>query len=441
MITQISDNDYTDRCNKYVYIIGEINMIKKLLVPVFFIFLFSNCYSASMQAPSIGARATGMGGAFVSVADDPSALFWNPAGLGLCEGTMLMKSSAFIAPYSYYEADGATDDDKSTTTVQMIPNLFFTHNFNDSVSMGLGYYVPFGLGQRWKDDATLNYNSTRSEISLSNLQAGASFRLADGFIVGAGLANGFAKMNTKSYSIVIPDGGTFPSEAYVKAWGEGSGVSGNMGFLWLPSENWTVGGVWRSETNIKFKGDVDIGSNAFSTFDREISMDFIFPQTACLGGSYSGFDRWLLSGQVDWVNWSRIDTITQKLDDPVTFFSPPATVIPTDEIEISRDWKDRYIFRVGAEYEVTPEFTLRGGYMWDPSPVPAETLDPLMFDVSTNRYSLGASFQVWIMQIDAAYSYAQGIRTEAEDSDNLPPTDGDYWGHSHMFEISTTYAF
>jgi hypothetical protein len=29
----------------------------------------------------VGARAIGMGGAFVAIADDPSASFWNPAGL------------------------------------------------------------------------------------------------------------------------------------------------------------------------------------------------------------------------------------------------------------------------------------------------------------------------------------------------------------------------
>jgi long-chain fatty acid transport protein len=412
--------------------------MKKLVVIVFFVLFVSTAYSASMQAPSIGARATGMGGAFVSVADDPSSLFWNPAGLGMCEGTQFMKGDAFIAPYSYYDVGGGTDEEKSTTTIQMIPNIFFTHNFNDSVSMGLGYYVPFGLGQRWEDDASLKYNSTRSEISLQNLQAGVSFRLTDDFLLGAGLAEGFAKMNTKSYAFVMSPG---PTEAYVKAWGEGQGVSGNIGFLWLPSDNWTVGSVWRSETNVEFKGDVDIGSANFATYDREISMDFTFPQTACLGVSYSGFDRWLLSGQVDWVNWSSMDTITQKLDEPVTLFSPPATVIVTDEIEISRDWKDRYIFRVGAEYEVTPEFSIRGGYMWDPSPVPPETLDPMMFDVTSNRYFVGASFSIWKTNVDIAYSYSQGIRREAEDSENVPPTDGDYWGHSHMFELSTTYAF
>ncbi len=414
--------------------------MRKLFVLVFFVLLVSSAYSASMQAPSIGARATGMGGAFVGVADDPSSLFWNPAGLGLCEGTLFMTGDAFIAPYVYYKEEGV-DKEKSTTTVQMIPNIFFSHNFNDSFSIGLGHYTPFGLGHRWKDDASLNYNSTRSEISLSNLQAGTSFRLADNFLVGAGLANGFAKMNTKSYSIVIPDGGGAPSPAYVKSWGEGQGVSGNIGFLWSPSE-WTIGGVWRSETNIKFEGDVDIGPEGSPKFDRKVSVDFTFPQTACLGVSYSGFDRWLLSGQVDWVNWSRIDTITQELDAPVTFFNPliPA-VITTDEVEIARDWEDRYIFRIGAEYEVNPNFTLRGGYMWDPSPVPAETLDPLMLDLSSNRFFVGASFPVWRANVDVAYSYSQGIRREANDSENVPPTDGDYWGHSHMFEVSTTYAF
>ena len=31
---------------------------------------------------TVGTRAQGMGGAFVGVADDASAVYWNPAGLG-----------------------------------------------------------------------------------------------------------------------------------------------------------------------------------------------------------------------------------------------------------------------------------------------------------------------------------------------------------------------
>jgi hypothetical protein len=37
--------------------------------------------AAAQSEPPAGVRATGMGGAFVAVADDASAVFWNPAGL------------------------------------------------------------------------------------------------------------------------------------------------------------------------------------------------------------------------------------------------------------------------------------------------------------------------------------------------------------------------
>jgi hypothetical protein len=41
-----------------------------------------------MKIP-IGARATGMGGAFVAVADDASAVFWNPAGVARLSGNIV----------------------------------------------------------------------------------------------------------------------------------------------------------------------------------------------------------------------------------------------------------------------------------------------------------------------------------------------------------------
>jgi long-chain fatty acid transport protein len=412
------------------------------LTGFFILFVFtSTVYSASMQAPSIGARATGMGGAFVAVSDDPSALYNNPAGLGLLEGTSFMKGTTLIDPTAYYDVDGF-DKEKSVTPSQLISNVFITHNFNDSVGIGLGYYCPYGLGQVWSGDSPLRGNSVRSEISLSNLQGNLSYRITDNVLVGAGLGQGFAKMHTKSFAAVIPAGGFLPSETAIKTRGEAQSVNGNLGILWMPSDNWTIGGAWRSETDVSFEGEADFSSNAFATFDEDLTVDFTFPQTISVGASYSGFDRWLLSGQVDWVDWSRIDTITQELDNPVTFVDPETLIVTvTDEVEISRDWKDRYILRLGAEYEVNPKFILRGGYMWDPSPVPEDTLDPLMFDVSSNRYSIGASFQIWRTYIDVAYMYTQGIRREADDSENNPPTNGDYWGHSHVFELSTTYTF
>lgn len=40
-------------------------------------------YSNEIMAIGVGARALGMGGAFAAVADDSTAVYWNPAGIGI----------------------------------------------------------------------------------------------------------------------------------------------------------------------------------------------------------------------------------------------------------------------------------------------------------------------------------------------------------------------
>lgn len=68
--------------------------------------LLASAQPARAQAePPVGVRAAGMGGAFTAVADDASAVFWNPAGLAagsffslvLDRNTMDQDSAALIA--------------------------------------------------------------------------------------------------------------------------------------------------------------------------------------------------------------------------------------------------------------------------------------------------------------------------------------------------------
>ena len=55
------------------------------IIAFFALFLFV-ALTASAQAQTfggVGTRAEGMGGAFVAVADDASAVYWNPAGIAM----------------------------------------------------------------------------------------------------------------------------------------------------------------------------------------------------------------------------------------------------------------------------------------------------------------------------------------------------------------------
>jgi hypothetical protein len=61
--------------------------------------------SANFLEVETGARAMGMGGAFVAVADDVTALHWNPAGLADLDGIQV-----FGMRTSVYSVDGLSED-------------------------------------------------------------------------------------------------------------------------------------------------------------------------------------------------------------------------------------------------------------------------------------------------------------------------------------------
>ena len=42
--------------------------------------------AGGFEGPGLGARAESMGGAFIGVADDWTAIYWNPAGLAQLHG-------------------------------------------------------------------------------------------------------------------------------------------------------------------------------------------------------------------------------------------------------------------------------------------------------------------------------------------------------------------
>lgn len=398
--------------------------------------------AGSFQAPSIGARATGMAGAYVAVVDDPLAIYWNPAGLSQVEGQQIILGSTFVKGYASYETlIGQTEDNEPEW--QPIPHLALSLPINDTVTWGVGFYTPFGLKQEWSDNAAYKYNSIESEISLSKLHTAASWRVNETFVAGAGVGWDWANLDAKSVSLLssFPPS-PFPSETDTDSTADGENYSGNAGFLWSPTEAWSIGGVWRTQTDVDFDGTLTLTTGVSQEQTRNFDLEFTFPQNVSIGACYKGLEKWLFAAQVDWTGWSSMDTLVQKLDSPISIYNPtPPFFTVTDEIVIGRNWKDTYSFHLGTEHELNPNLALRAGYMWDPTPVPAETLDPLMFDSSMHRFSVGLGYTCGNWEINGAYMYSLGATEEARDSENAYPTDGDYSGKSHVAEITLRYRF
>jgi hypothetical protein len=121
IIRQIIENgDKEDRdimISKYINIrLEEINKYKNVLKGIFSIIFVISLVSwveggvgttaANYLKIAPGIRANGMGGAYVSLAKDSSATYWNPGGLGLVESTQIgLMHLSYIEGINYEYGD------------------------------------------------------------------------------------------------------------------------------------------------------------------------------------------------------------------------------------------------------------------------------------------------------------------------------------------------
>ncbi len=96
-------------------------VLKLLMISVFLIgSVFGQDKVGTTAAPFLGIgagpRAIGMGGAFVAVANDPSALYWNPSGISRTgKTTILIEHTNYLlgTSYNYFGAVVAIDEDNA----------------------------------------------------------------------------------------------------------------------------------------------------------------------------------------------------------------------------------------------------------------------------------------------------------------------------------------
>ena len=137
----------------------------------------------------------------------------------------------------------------------------------------------------------------------------------------------------------------------------------------------------------------------------------------------------LLATQADWVDWSSVHT------EDISFLNG---ALPNQVF--ARDWNSRVQLRVGAEYIAGPSLLLRAGYSYDPSPVPDNTLDPMLFDLSRHILSIGfGTSPCCPWSLDASYQHEFGQPRTAAASLNSYPTPGQYSGGADVYSVTVSY--
>src|SRR6187551_1119647 len=90
------------------------------------LFVSSTAYAGGTTRPNlISARGVGMGGAFTAIADDPTAVYFNPAGLDDLESQVMVGGELVYGPRSFVplNPDGTNGAAQSTSVVAPVPAI------------------------------------------------------------------------------------------------------------------------------------------------------------------------------------------------------------------------------------------------------------------------------------------------------------------------------
>jgi long-chain fatty acid transport protein len=393
----------------------------------------STAYAGGVMRPSgISARGTGMGGAWAAWADDATAVWFNPGALDTVDSQVMLGGEYVLGPRSYtpVAADGTKGPEQSTTLKSPAPAVGAVGRITEDdepsrFTFAIGAWNTFGGTVDWTKTGMAALDSTK-DICFE-IDAGVGMHISDRLAIGGAVRLGIGLFHIASTMM--------PFDADLSA--SGVGFSGSLGALFRPTDDWRVGLSWRAPMNIATKGNgtVTVGG---SPERHDITHDQTWPQVVSLAVGNQVTPEIRLAAQVDWEQWSEMDTITVNFPNGVL----PNQIYP-------EYWQDSWTFRLGGQYAFGRRAELRAGAYFDSQAVPDRTLERQYLDTNKFGASAGGTVRIGDWRLDAAVDgiipTTRTVPNNATDVmgftvlQNKAP--GDYIGTLISFELAAVRTF
>jgi long-chain fatty acid transport protein len=258
-----------------------------------------------------GARANGMGGAFIAVADDASAAYTNPAGLTVLtrpEVALEVKSTQTTTPVRQpISFSGATQTysvskEDETNTVYDASFVSFSYPMERAnitvfrhqlVNSSLDYDMNILYG---------NSPGTPQQVNakLKVATYGISYAHKVGDSLSLGMTVGFNQFDFDSTTVTYAGSPpTMSSEG-----GSNNAVSGTAALLWSPTERFSIGAVYHYNPKFNFRNQAYNSLGTPSSY--QVEDNFKVPDVIGLGLSYRFPFGLTLAADVNYILYSQI---------------------------------------------------------------------------------------------------------------------------------------
>lgn len=420
--------------------------MRNRIISIFSLFILTaaQVFASGFQINEHGARSMGLAGAFTGLANDPTAVYFNPAGITQLSGLNFSIGATYISPFSKF-----TGPVPSTTESKLKDQFFTPANFYATYSLGnlafgFGFNSPYGLGTKWDDNWVGKYKTTETEIRTFNFSPVVAYKFSEALSASVGFTVSYADvLIARKAPVMHPQLGVYP-DASIELKGDDLSFGYSAGLLYKVNRALSFGLAFHSQIKYEFKG------TATTTFDPstpapflanpaypkgDISAPLTTPMNLTVGGAYRLSDATLVSADFQYNGWSSYDKLA------VTF----ANGMISSSI---RDYKNSFIARAGAEHTFNNTLALRGGVLFDKNPVKDERLDPTLPDADRLGLNLGFSYKITkSLSVDVAYMYLYFLERTINNSQELisvlpasPAINGTYNSSANLLGLNFSYG-
>ncbi|HEX9104035.1 MAG TPA: outer membrane protein transport protein [Polyangia bacterium] len=357
---------------------------------------------AGLERPNVvGARAIGIGGGYTAIADDPTAVWHNPAGTALYGDNAFYLGAELVLLNRMYTPDAQSPLGQAGITSKISENTgpTFIPVIGASTRFGFGKSAPtrfaFSILAYDAYGGSISYNPTditktdstgakrvvgisSTQITDFELTPALAYQVSDLLTVGAGLRigiNNFTVNDTES---------AFSANLS----GSGVGIGGLLGVMLRPHRLVQIGAVYRTPLSASISGNGPLTVSG-TTSQKDFSLNVSWPQSAGLGVTVFPHRRILATVQADWTAWSSIQKLALDI----------GGLVQAREMR----YMDTYAIHAGVQGVITRFLLVRVGGALDSNAIPDRTVRRENQDALKGTVAAGLGLHLWKIFLDAAF--------------------------------------
>ncbi len=396
------------------------------------IFVAAQAFSGGFQLNEHGAKGMAQAGAFAARANDGSAIFYNPAGLGFQSRPSVYLGATVIVPSASFWGPTQNNQNTRSDNKQLVftpVNAYVVVPAMERLTVGFGVMNPYGLGTQWDENWVGRFLTVKVDLKSFYFTPTIAYRITDELSIGAGFSyvTGSVLLQKK---VAIASVATTP-EPMVSLDLTGTGTGWTAGAIYKFSPSLSVGVSYRSSVKMDASGSASFDPNyaALGLPAGDASATITLPATGFAGIAYKVNDKLEIEADLQYIWWSSYDQLKVDFKSNNT-----SSIAPKNYI-------DTYIARVGGEYALG-DLKIRGGYYFDHSPVKSEYLEPMLPDADRHGLNLGFGYQISEhLNVDLSYLFIKFLDRKAENTIPEISFDGTYKTTANLFGVDLGYTF